>query len=64
MCRVSWISAGIDATRRDDSKEEDWVPDVVEGVDADALSGLQADSLEACGELSDGSACSSGRDVV
>ena len=58
--RVSWVRASVDATSRDDPEEEDRVPDVVEGVDADAFARLQTDGFKTCGELTDGGTCSPG----
>ena len=51
--RVSRVCAGVDAAGRYDALEEDRVPDRVEAVDADCFPGLQAEGVEARGELAD-----------
>ena len=64
VSRIRRIRACVDAAGRYDAEEEDRVPYVVEGVDADALAALQAQGLEAGGELADGGARAAGGDVV
>ena len=51
--RVRGIGAGEDATGSNDGEEEDGVRCAVEGVDADAVAGLEACVAEASDEVAD-----------
>lgn len=64
MSRIRRVRASIYSPRSNNAKEEDGIPDVVEGVDADAVSRLQADGFETRCQLADGSARAAGADVV
>ena len=64
VSRVSRVRACIDATCCYDAEEKDWVPDVVERVDADAIAALEAYGPETSGELTDGFEGAAGGDIV
>lgn len=51
MSSVSRVCSSVNASRSDDAEEEDWVPDVVERVDAYSLAWLQTYGFEACDKL-------------
>ena len=55
--RVGGVGAGEDAARGDDAEEEHGVVDVVEGVQAHTVAGLETGGVEACYELADYGAC-------
>jgi len=63
MRSVGGVCARVYAASGDDAEEKDRVPDVVEGVDADAFAALEAQSPEAGGELPDGGVGAAGGDV-
>jgi hypothetical protein len=60
--RVGGVGAGEDAARGDDAEEEHGVLDVVEGVQAHAVAGLEAGGVEARDEFSDDGAGLPARD--
>lgn len=64
MSRIRRVRTSIYSARSNDTEEEDGVPDVVEGVDADAFSRLQANGFETSCQLTDGGASAAGADVV
>lgn len=62
--RVSRIRPCVDAAGGNDAEEKDRVPDIVERVNANAVSLLQSQGLKARDELADNGAGSTGGDVV